>query len=108
MGGLRDEAICLDGLLVAGLLLLHNATVALSAPTVANPLEGQLLQHSSGALYLYHAGVKFTVRIADIGDQLIEAIPMASGAEWQTVFTDTTGAPPVTPPVREQPAPANS
>jgi hypothetical protein len=96
------------GWLVAGLLLLQNATVALSAPTVANPLEGQLLQHSSGALYLYHAGVKFTVQVADIGDHLIDAIPTASGVEWQTLFTDATDAPRVTPPVREQPAPPNS
>jgi hypothetical protein len=77
------------GWLVAGLLLLQNATVALTAPTVANPLEGHLLQHSSGTFYVYHGGLKFGVQIAELGDQVIDAIPAASADQWNTLFGPT-------------------
>ncbi len=96
------------GWLVAALVLLLNAMAALAAPTAANPLEGHLLQHSSGVLYLYHAGLKFTLEVADVGDRVIDAIPTASQLDWQTLITDTPDVPHISPPGREQPAPANS
>jgi hypothetical protein len=96
------------GWLVAGSVLLLNATAAVAAPTATNPLEGHLLQHSNGALYLYHAGLKFAVQVADVGDGVIDVIPAASQFDWQTWLGDTPGAPRISPPVREQPAPANS
>jgi hypothetical protein len=96
------------GWLVAAVVLVLNATATLAAPTAGNPLEGHLLQHSSGALYLYRAGQRFSIQIADVGDGVINAIPMASQVEWQTLLSNTPGAPGVSPPIPEQPAPANS
>ena len=96
------------GWLVAGFVLLFNATAAVAAPTAANPLEGYLLQHSSGALYLYHAGLKFAVQFADVGDGVIDVIPTASLFDRQRWLTDTPAAPRISPPAREQFAPANS
>jgi hypothetical protein len=74
------------GWLVAGLVLLHNASVALGAPTADNPLEGRLLQHTGGTFYVYHAGLKFTVQVAELGDKVIDAIPAASEDEWEALF----------------------
>ena len=74
------------GWLIAGLLLLQNATVALTAPSVDSPLEGRLLQHTAGTSYVYHGGLKFAVQIAELGDQVIDAIPAASVNQWETFF----------------------
>jgi hypothetical protein len=96
------------GWLVAALVLLLNGTAALAAPTADNSIEGYVLQHSSGALYLYHAGLKFTVTVADVGDRVIDVIPTASQEEWRTFLADTAGTTRMSPPAREQPAPPNS
>jgi hypothetical protein len=93
------------GWLVTAIVLLLHVTEAFATPTTANPLEGYLLRHSSGTLYVYHAGLKFSVQVADIGDQLIDTIPTASGVEWQSWFGGTTPRSPAAP---EQPAPPNS
>jgi hypothetical protein len=74
------------GWLVAGLLLLQNATVALGAPTASNPLEGRLLQHTTGTFYVYHAGLKFAVQVAELGETVIDAIPVATADEWDALF----------------------
>jgi len=79
------------GWLVAGLLLLQSATVALGAPSVANPLEGRLLQNTAGTFYVYHAGMKFAVQVAEVGDTVIDAIPAASAEDWDALFSAGPG-----------------
>jgi len=85
------------GWLLAGLLLAQNAAAGLAAPADNNPLEGRLLEHSNGNVYVYHAGVKFTVQPASTGDQVIDAIPSASETEWNTFFTATVSPSPSAP-----------
>jgi hypothetical protein len=85
------------GWLLAGLLLLQNAATGLAATGGDNPLQGRLLEHSTGTLYLYHSGHKFAVQMADVGDQVIEAIPSASRAQWDTVFGDSPAITPLRP-----------
>jgi hypothetical protein len=74
------------GWLVAGLLLLQNATVAFGAPGASNPLEGKVLQHTTGGFYIYHAGHRYGVQVAEVGDAVIEAIPVANVDEWNALF----------------------
>jgi hypothetical protein len=74
-----------------------------TAPAGGNPLEGHLLQRSDGTWYLYHAGRKFPVQVADLGDPVIEAIPTASPDQWDGLFTGTLS---VTPAGAPQQAPA--
>jgi len=85
------------GWLLAGLVLAQNAATGLAAPVSTNPLEGRLLEHTSGSFYVYHDGVKFTVQPASTGDQLIDAIPTASEIEWSSFFTTTVPAAPSAP-----------
>ena len=75
------------GWLLAGLLLAQNAAVGQAAPASTNPLEGRLLEHSNGNLFVYHGGVKFNIQPANTGDQIIDAIPTASDTEWSSFFT---------------------
>jgi hypothetical protein len=96
------------GWLVAGLLLLQNASVALSAPSTANPLEGSLLQHTSGTFYVYHAGLKFAVQVADLGDTVIDAIPVATADEWAALFSAAPTLRPFPFPRNPQPFPGYS
>jgi hypothetical protein len=79
------------GWLFAALLLVQTALTGLAAPSSISPLEGGLLQQSSGAFYVYHAGVKFPVQLADMGDQVLGAIPRATSSQWDTLFG---GSPP--------------
>ncbi len=88
------------GWLLAGLLVLQNTAIGLAAPDGANPLDGRLLQDSKGASYVYHTGVKFTLELAELGDQVIEAIPAASPTQWAALFG---GA----PTLRQLPSPVN-
>jgi hypothetical protein len=91
------------GWLLAGLLLLQNAASAMAAPgSAANPLEGRILEQSSGTFYFYHDGFKFPVQVAEVGDQVIEAIPTATADQWQGWFTD------VPPPATLNGAPQNA
>lgn len=78
-------------------MLVQNAMTGLAAPASTNPLEGRLLEHSNGNYYVYHAGVKFTVQPASTGNQVIDAIPNASEAEWNSFFTATVPPPPSAP-----------
>ncbi len=96
------------GWLVTSLLLLQNAQTGLAAPTYGNPLEGHLLQHSTGAFYVYHAGLRFKIESADVGDQVIEAIPTASSAEWQALFGAVPALRPAVPPAVPEPFPGYS
>jgi len=77
------------GWLLAGLLLVQNTAPGLAAPTAANPLEGHLLEQTVGTFYLYHNGFKFAVQVADLGDEVIQAIPTASPDQWADWFADT-------------------
>jgi ABC-type Fe3+ transport system permease subunit len=87
------------GWLLAALTLFSSAASGVAAPMRrANPLEGQLLHHTDGGFYVYHDGAKFELLIPDIGDQVIDAIPGASSAQWDSLFTST-------PPVQPRPAP---
>ena len=88
---------------LAGLLLVQNVATGLAASAASNPLEGHLLQHSSGTWYLYHDGLKFAVQVADLGDAVIGAIPTASPDQWDGWFS---GPSPVTPTGVPQHAPA--
>src|SRR5260370_22147511 len=65
------------GWLLAGFLLLQNAAPGLTAPTGTDPLEGHVLQHSNGSAYVYHNGLKFAVQLANVGDAVIDVIPLA-------------------------------
>ena len=85
------------GWLVAGLLLAQNAAIGVAAPASTNPLEGRLLEHSDGNFYVYHDGVKFTVQPATTGDRVIDAIPSASEAQWDTLFAATAPQAPSAP-----------
>ena len=97
------------GWLLAGLLLLQNAALGLAASADSRNLrEGHLLQHSSGTMYVYHAGSKFTLSLADLGDQVIEAIPTASASQWEALFGSTPDLAPVQPPRDPQPFPGYS
>jgi hypothetical protein len=96
------------GWLLAGLFLLQSAAAGLAAPAAANPLEGRLLQHSDGRWYVYHAGLKFAVQVADIGDQVIEAIPTASSTQWEALFGAGPALRPVLPPGLPEPVPGYS
>jgi len=83
------------GWLFAGLLLVQTAVTGLAAPSSISPLEGRLLQQSGGAFYVYHAGVKFPVQLADMGDQVLGAIPTATSSQWDTLFGGDTLVKPV-------------
>jgi hypothetical protein len=96
------------GWLLAGLLLLQAAGAGLAAPADGNPLEGRLLQHSDGSWYVYHAGLKFAVQAADLGDQVIEAIPSASPIQWEALFGAGPVLRPLPAPSRPEPSPAYS
>jgi len=96
------------GWLIAGLLLLQNATVALTAPSVDSPLEGRLLQHTAGTSYVYHGGLKFVVQIAELGDQVIDAIPAASVNQWETFFNMAPVLRPLPLPQNPEPFPGYS
>jgi hypothetical protein len=96
------------GWLVAGLLLLENAATGLAAPAEGNPLEGTLLQHSTGAFYVVHGGLKFAVQVAEISDPVIEAIPTASSSQWEALFANTSNVAPVLPSRNPQPFPGYS
>ncbi len=93
------------GWLFAAASLFLNATGGLAAPLrTMNPLEGQLLHHTAGGFYVYHNGVKFTLSLVDIGDQLIDAIPDASPTQRDTLFVN----PPVAPQLAPEPFPGYS
>jgi hypothetical protein len=77
------------GWLLAGLLLLQNTTIGLSAPSGVNPLEGRLLQDSMGTSYVFHAGAKFKLELAEMGDRVIDSIPTASSSQWEALFGGT-------------------
>jgi hypothetical protein len=87
----------LIGWLIASLLLAQNAATGLTAPAATNPLEGRLLQHSNGSSYVYHDGTKFSVQPASTGDQVIDAIPTATQAQWDILFTTTPAGLPSPP-----------
>jgi hypothetical protein len=91
------------GWFIAGLLLLQNSVNVLAAPTDTNPLEGHLLQHSTGTWFLYHNGVKFAVQAAEVGDTVIDAIPAASPEQWDSFFG---GSFTVTPAIAPRQGPA--
>jgi hypothetical protein len=96
------------GWLLAGLLLMQNAAVGLAMPSGDNPLEGRRLQTSSGTSYVYHEGVKFRLEVAEMGDQLIEAIPTASLIQWNALFGSTATVKQLPPPVNPEPFPGYS
>jgi hypothetical protein len=95
------------GWLFAGFLLLQSAAVGFAAPS-GNPLEGRLLQDSGGTTYLYHGGLKFRVQLADLSDQVIEAIPSASLGEWDTLLGGAPAVRQLPPPVNPEPFPGYS
>ena len=96
------------GRLLAGLGLLQSARSGPAAPADGNPLEGRLLQRSDGNWYVYHAGLKFAVQVADVGDQVIEAIPTASSTQWEALFGAGPTLTPIQPPGLPQPVPGYS
>jgi hypothetical protein len=81
------------GWLLAGLLLVQTAGQGLAASSNTSPLEGRLLHHSNGSFYVYHDGMKFAVQEVNMGDQVIDAIPGASEAQWDSLFTQMPAAP---------------
>jgi hypothetical protein len=85
------------GWLVAALAVALNAVSAVASGANTDPLEGRLLQHTGGAVYVYHDGTKFQLQLADIGDRMIDVIPSASDAEWGGLFTGQPGVRPTVP-----------
>lgn len=77
------------GWLLAGLLLLQDAAPGLTAPTGTDPLEGRMLQHSNGSAYVYHNGLKFAVQLANVGDAVIDVIPLAPPDQWAALFSSS-------------------
>jgi hypothetical protein len=57
---------------------------------------------------LYHGGLKFTAPVAEMGDQVIEAIPTASPVQWEALFGAAPAFSPVVPPSRPDPIPGYS
>jgi hypothetical protein len=96
------------GWLLASLLLLQNAAVGLAMPGGDNPLQGRLLQTSSGISYVYHGGVKFRLELAEMGDPVIEAIPTASLSQWNALFGSIPAVKQLPPPVNPEPCPGHS
>jgi hypothetical protein len=92
------KRVAWSGWLIAGLLIAHNAAAVLSAPAAGNPLEGHVLQYSTGALYVFHDGLKFSVESADVGDRMIDAIPNATSTQWKALFSGGQSVSPVAPP----------
>jgi hypothetical protein len=87
--------------------LAHNAAAGLAAPIGANPIEGRLLhQSSSGDWHVYHNELEFAIQRADVGDEVIDAIPAASPSQWTDLFTGSPGVRPVRPTGVPEPFPA--
>jgi hypothetical protein len=78
------------------MLTLNTTNGSASTPS-SNPLEGRLLQHSNGLSYVYHDGQKFIVQVANMGDLVIDAIRMASNAQWETLFRTSSSVTPDAP-----------
>ncbi len=93
------------GWLVAGLVLLQNGAAVSAAPSGNDPLEGRLLQDSGGTSYVYHAGLKFTLQLAEMSDRVIGAIPTASPSQWDALLGGTPELKPALPPVNPEPWP---
>jgi hypothetical protein len=96
------------GWLVAALTLMLNATYAVAGAASGDPLEGRLLQHTGGAVYVYQGGVKFQLQLAEVGDRMIDAIPSASVVQWEGLFTGQSGSRPPAPATLPQPFPGYS
>ena len=97
------------GWLLATLLFVQNAGSGFAASSGVNPLEGHLLRDGGGTLYLYHDGLRFLLQTADVGDRVIEAIPVASADQWDALFSGTdlfssAGAPQEAPAGEHYPA----
>src|SRR6266498_3621402 len=91
MNGARlHEAFWLARLVSRYRVFAGECSLRIGRPLRAmNPLEGQLLHHSTGAFYVYHDGIKFELLLADIGDNLVDAIPSATPAQRGSLFTST-------------------
>jgi hypothetical protein len=97
------------GWLLAGLLVLQNSAIGLGAPAGGNPLEGRLLHDSIGTFYVYHAGAKFKLELAEMGDRVIDSIPTASSSQWEALFFGGTPAVKLLPPpINPEPFPGYS
>jgi hypothetical protein len=87
---------------------VQTAATGLAAPSSISPLEGRLLQQSSNTFYVCHAGVKFPVQLADMGDQVLGAIPTATSSQWDTLFGGAAASQPALPPANPEPVPGYS
>ena len=96
------------GWLLAALMLLQSATAGLARTGETNPLDGLLMQHSSGTFYLYHAGTKFALQVADMGDVVIDAIPTGSSAQWELLLREGPAFRPALPNRNPEPFPGYS
>ena|SRR5215216_2778086 len=96
------------GWLLASVMLLQNVEPGLAASAETNPLNGHLLQHTDGAFYLYHNGVKFAVEVVSLGDQVIDAIPNATLSQWEVLFREGSQFKPKLPNRNPEPFPGYS
>jgi len=89
------------GWMLASIVLLQNAVTGLTAPVGTDPLDGHVLQHSDGNVYVYHDGLKFAVQVANVGDAVINVIPQASPGRWVELFNGSAPNTPVRVPQPE-------
>ncbi len=62
---------------VIGLALLVVGTRMVSGQDVNSTLQGRILFRSDGTLYVYKDGLKYRLEPADVGDDVIDAVPDA-------------------------------
>jgi hypothetical protein len=62
---------------IGAALIIVVGTVIVWGQDVDSTLQGRLLVRSDGTLYVYKDGLKYAVQPADIGDDVIDAIPTA-------------------------------
>jgi hypothetical protein len=84
-----------------GAALVIFGTAIVWGQDVGSTLQGRLLVRSDGTLYVYRDGLKYAVQPADVGDDVIDAIPTADApvAQLDQLFASTRDpGPAVEPP----------
>jgi hypothetical protein len=62
-----------------------------------DPLEGRLLERSSGEAFVYHDGAKYALQLVRLDDHVTDAIPLASVSQWNAEFSPAPPADGVAP-----------
>ena len=89
---------------IVGVALASLGTHLVWGQDVDTTLQGRLLVRSDGTVYVYKDGLKYAVVAADVGDDVIDAIPEADAPVTQLDDLFTVAAQTAPPPV-SAPAP---